>query len=172
VLIQSQKKFVFGTEILLLGCKHNPKTFNYDPRQSEMYEKLREFKPEKILLELTNDYCLSNLQMYSDAQSLKAYIDDTGTPHSHYDIKPDIGPSVTEASLDAESETLEQSVDVRDQLKREYPRLFSEFAEVREENGVSEISNSLRRNSRVAFHCGMNHMVSYANYLDFISELS
>lgn len=169
--------FLQGSQILLIGTKHKriDNNHDFDPKTQEEYKILNNFKPELIFVELTQRKNLkSKSKNFTDISAIYQYKCDTNIKTINYDsesqkmyleyvvYKPD--------DLEDKIEKTNNNDEYRQVLKEEYPEMFHDIYEQRENKSVSKFMDEIGTYNRIAIHCGLKHYNTYKNLFEFISD--
>lgn len=182
MLIDSSRYFVFGTDVLLLGCKHYQSSTQYRgkyiSRESELYATLRNFSPDALLIELGESTSLSGkISINTDINTLEKYVEDT--KDARLDVyKHDMNRdkinirSLPSSDITRRSENpTKEAVQYREMLKKESPDAFQDMLSKRETHSAIEFLSFLGKYESVAIHCGVLHFPAYEEYLRLLSDV-
>jgi|AntDeeMetageno50_2_1112565.scaffolds.fasta_scaffold01129_3 hypothetical protein len=170
--------FIHGTQVMLLGTSHTRIDDNRDfnPRNQEEYKVLNNFKPEIVFVELTerknidakskNFTDIASIYQYKLENNIQTinYDSETQEMHLHYVVyRPD--------DLEEKIDKVKGDTDkFRQVLKEEYPEMFYDIYEQRENKSVTNFFDEIGNHNRLAIHCGLKHYNTYKNFFEFMSR--
>lgn len=172
MLAESSEHFIFGTHVLLLGCRHETPPSKYNERKTKLYTTLDNFKPDIVLIEMDESLGFDMYSKTTDVLSIETYVEDSNTPWNQYDLskfktmftpKPDFPKDIKKVDYS-------EIPHIRDYYKNENLESFQKVLEDREENAAAELLSVLQKHDRVAIHCGLLHMTAYVEFLEFLSQ--
>lgn len=166
VLRKTRRQLVFGTNILLLGCAHTKS--GDKPTETELYNKLKNFNPDIVFMELSTEHDTLEAREYADIDSVVQYAEDYSKKLIKYDELPDQWVDVKR-----ESQALLASEDVSLQEERRILRknnLLHTLSESREEHAMAQLIQELGTQERIALHCGFAHLEPYNQFLQTIQS--
>lgn len=169
--------FIHGTQIMLIGTRHkrieDNRKFNVENQKE--YIVLNRFKPELIFVELTERKNLkSKAKNFTDISAIYQYKIDNNIKTINYDsetqkmyleyviYRPD--------SLEDKIENVENDDEYRKILKQEYPEMFYDIYEQRENKSITNFFDGVGNYDRIAIHCGLKHYNTYKNFFEFLSN--
>lgn len=171
MLEKCSEHILFGTKILLLGCRHeNTHKFEQKITEFELYKAIDSFSPQIILVELGDFYQVEWVTHKTDIKAIIQYLSNESMDYKNHIHKYDLEKNEYDHEQRGPSEEIQNTIEYRKNSRRKTPEHFEQVLQIREENASIELMEFLRDYDRVVMHCGSNHYPVYEEHIKFLKS--